>query len=68
MKLITTLNQLVKVAVHVTMALEPEARDKQALELMEYEEIGLGLVCAAHAVRGAGHRLSAKVVRQMLRG
>lgn len=68
MKLITTLNQLVKVAVHVTMALEPVARDKQAADLLEYEAIGLGEVCAAHAVRDAGHKLSAKVVRQMLRG
>lgn len=68
MKKITTLNQLAKVAVQVTMALEPEARDKQALELMEYEEMGLGLVCAAHAVRDAGHKLSAKATRQMLQG
>lgn len=68
MKFITTFNQLVKVAVHETMALEPVARDKQAADLLEYEAIGLGEVRAAHAVRDAGHRLSAKVVRQMLRG
>ena len=66
MKLITTLNQLIKVAVHVTMALEPVARDKQVVELLEYEQIGLGHVASAHAVRDAGHKLSAKVHRQML--